>query len=249
MVMKKPGGTALYLQIAEEIKKDLFKLSYGEQIPSESELMEQYCVSRGTVRQAVSILVNSGYLYKMLGKGTYRGNGIQSCDIVNKIPTFTQSILLSGNVPSISKVTLQTCKADERIADYLCVPLGKEVWKLSRYRGVQGQKPSCYVEAYILKEKLPDLKAEDLELSIVEMLMKKFGIQISSTTNSISAITADEKLSEETGIECGHVLLAADFVARDSSSRPFLYDRSYNWDHDYHYIIESEYISKEADRK
>lgn len=245
MVMKKPGGTALYLQIADEIKRDLFKLSYGDQIPSESELMEQYQVSRGTVRQAVSVLVNSGYLYKMLGKGTYRGNGIQSYDIVNKIPTFTQSVLLSGNVPSISDVVLQTCEADERIADHLCVPLGKEVWKLSRYRGIQNQKPSCYVVAYILKEKIPHLKAEDLELSIVEMIMKKFGILISSTTNSISAIVADQKLAEEAGIECGQVLLAADFVARDSDSRPFLYDRSYNWNHDYHYIIESEYVLKE----
>lgn len=247
MVMKKPGGAALYLQIAEEIRKDLFKLSYGEQIPSESELMEQYNVSRGTVRQAVSVLVNSGYLYKMLGKGTYRGNGIQSYDIVNKIPTFTQSILLSGNVPAISDVKLQTCKADERIAEYLCVPLGKEVWKLSRYRGTQNQKATCYVVAYILKEKIPDLKAEDLELSIIEMLMKKFGIQISSTSNNISAVTADEALAEEIGIEQGEVLLAADFVARDSDARPFLYDRSYNWDHNYRYNIESKYVLKEAE--
>ena len=70
MVSKTPGGAALYLQIAEEIKKDLLNLKYGEQIPSEIELIERYGVSRGTVRQAVNILENSGYLYKVMGKGT-----------------------------------------------------------------------------------------------------------------------------------------------------------------------------------
>lgn len=242
MVRRKPGGSALYLQIAEEIKKDLFKLSYGDQIPSESELMEQYSVSRGTVRQAVSILVNSGYLYKMIGKGTFRGNGMQSYDIANKIPTYTQNVLLQGNIPTICNIELQTCQADEAIADCLSIPFGEEVWKLSRCRGVQYQAPSCYAVAYILKEKIPFLKAEDLELSIIEMVTKKFGIEISSTTNSISSMMTDENLASEIGIECGQVVLKVDFIARDCGARPFLYDRSYNWDHNFRYVIESEYV-------
>ena len=41
MVFKVPGGEALYLQIADEIKKDLAKLRYGQQIPSEAELIER----------------------------------------------------------------------------------------------------------------------------------------------------------------------------------------------------------------
>lgn len=40
-------------------------------IPSERELMEQYQVSRITVRRAVDELVTGGYLYKVQGKGTY----------------------------------------------------------------------------------------------------------------------------------------------------------------------------------
>lgn len=244
MVTKKPGGAALYLQIAEEIKRDLFKLRYGEQIPSESELMEQYNVSRGTVRQAVSMLVNRGYLYKMLGKGTYRGNGAPVYDVHNSIPTFTRNVILSGNVPSISGISLQTCVADEEIADHLSVPMGEEIWRLSRYRGIQNQETECYAVAYILKDAIPDLKEDDLELSIIEMITKKFGIHISSTTNSISAMVADSKLAEELGIDCGKVILATDFVARDNNKRPFLYDKSYNWGSTYHYVIESEYIPK-----
>ena len=242
MVSKRPGEAALYLQIAEEIKKDLLKARYGEQIPSESELIEKYSVSRGTIRQAVGVLVNSGYLYKLVGKGTYRGNGMSQYDAHNRVPTFTQNILLLGDTPTITDVVLQSCKADEIIADNLSVPVGEEVWRLSRLRGVQNQKPMCYMIAYILKNKIPDLKAEDLELSLIDMITQKFKIEISSTTNSVSAMAADEILAKELRVNAGQILLVADFIARDKEERPFLYDKSYNWDRDYHYVIESEFL-------
>lgn len=245
MVTKTPGGAALYLQVAEEIKNDLSKLRYGDQIPSESELMERYNVSRGTVRQAVTGLVNSGYLYKLLGKGTYRGGGVKSYDVRNIIPSFTHSVIRNGEVPSISGVTLRTCKSDEQVAEYLSIPLGEEVWELARFRGIKNQdSPRCFAVAFILKEAIPQLKAEDLELSLIEMVTKKFGIQISSTTNCMYAAMADQALISAIGIGCDKVMLVSEFIARDGDGRPFLFDKSYNWDGQYQYVIESEYQPK-----
>ncbi|HUX87594.1 MAG TPA: GntR family transcriptional regulator [Chloroflexota bacterium] len=43
----------------------------GEQVPSEKQLCEYYTVSRTTVRQAVTNLVNEGLLYHVKGKGTF----------------------------------------------------------------------------------------------------------------------------------------------------------------------------------
>ena len=42
----------------------------GDMIPTESELIEQYEVSRMTVRQALDILVNEGLIYRQQGRGT-----------------------------------------------------------------------------------------------------------------------------------------------------------------------------------
>ena len=55
--------------VVEKIENEEFQP--GEPIPSERELMEDYQVSRITIRKAIEELVAEGYLYKVQGKGTY----------------------------------------------------------------------------------------------------------------------------------------------------------------------------------
>ncbi len=244
MMTKTLGGATLYLQVAEEIKKDLSKLRYGDQIPSEGELMERYGVSRGTVRQAVDGLVNSGYLYKLQGKGTFRGNGVPNYRVHNYISSFSNNVMSAGETPTVSDVHLCTVKADEKVAEFLCIPVGEEVWKLSRYRGVRGKALSCYAEAFISKEAIPALTAEDLDQSLIDMVTERFHIGVSSTTNNIYARTIGRELGEKVGIEPGHPILLVDFIMRDERERPFLYDWSVNWDNDICYKVQSEYRVK-----
>lgn len=64
---------AKYQIIQEEIKKQIQSGTYlvGEKIPPESQLMVAFSVSRHTVRQAISSLVNEGVLEKIQGSGTF----------------------------------------------------------------------------------------------------------------------------------------------------------------------------------
>lgn len=63
----------LYIQLKDEIsgkiKDGVWEID--SQIPTERELMEEYDLGRATVREAVSLLVNEGYLYKKQGIGTF----------------------------------------------------------------------------------------------------------------------------------------------------------------------------------
>lgn len=62
-----------YRQLAEVLKNDIVNSVYsaGQQIPIEDELIERFQVSRNTVRQAVKLLVQKGYLTKVQGSGTF----------------------------------------------------------------------------------------------------------------------------------------------------------------------------------
>lgn len=72
-MIQKNSLSPLYYQLEEEIKEAIQKLELapGEMIPSEKEYTEKYEISRMTVRQAISNLVNDGYLYRQRGKGTF----------------------------------------------------------------------------------------------------------------------------------------------------------------------------------
>ncbi|WP_409366758.1 GntR family transcriptional regulator [Lysinibacillus sp. 38-6] len=61
----------LHIQLRKIIEKNINQGIYKSKIPSERELMEAYSVSRSTVREAVSHLVNDGIVEKRHGKGTY----------------------------------------------------------------------------------------------------------------------------------------------------------------------------------
>jgi GntR family transcriptional regulator len=67
------AGGRLYQQIVSDLRDQIRRgeLGPGDQIPTETELMEQYEVSRNTVRKAVETLTNAGLLDTVTTKGTF----------------------------------------------------------------------------------------------------------------------------------------------------------------------------------
>lgn len=62
-----------YSKLAEDLKQIIQsgEIVPGDKLPSENELSNKYRISRHTVRKALSILENEGYIYAMHGKGTF----------------------------------------------------------------------------------------------------------------------------------------------------------------------------------
>ena len=62
-----------YRQLYEILRKDILQRQRpaGELLPSESELIDRYHVSRVTVRQAMDLLVKDGLVYRRPGLGTF----------------------------------------------------------------------------------------------------------------------------------------------------------------------------------
>ena len=65
-------GQQKFAVIYEKLKKDISEgiYLYGEQLPSERELVETYHSSRETVRKALELLANDGMIQKIKGKGS-----------------------------------------------------------------------------------------------------------------------------------------------------------------------------------
>jgi GntR family transcriptional regulator len=120
----------LYYQLKEIIKLQVREKTwkFDELIPSENVLAETYDVSVGTVKKALSALVEEGILYRRQGKGTFvsRPNfktsfirffryGIKNSDL-NQIPT---SRVLASGIIKPTKRTKEVLKlnSNEKIID------------------------------------------------------------------------------------------------------------------------------------
>jgi GntR family transcriptional regulator len=71
--ISKTNGIPLYVKIRESLREKITsgELGRGQKLPSEDELAAQYGVSRMTVRQGTSDLIDDGLLYRRHGVGTF----------------------------------------------------------------------------------------------------------------------------------------------------------------------------------
>ncbi|MDO5337549.1 MAG: GntR family transcriptional regulator [Eubacteriales bacterium] len=67
------NGKTKYFSLMEQLKNDILSgaIKPGEKLPSENELAAAYSISRHTVRKALGILENEGYITASHGKGTF----------------------------------------------------------------------------------------------------------------------------------------------------------------------------------
>lgn len=78
----------LYQQLYETFKLNIRDGNWTEQLPPETELCETYNVSRGTLRQALSLLEADGYLSRERGRGTF----INQDNNFNQAPSVVSSL-------------------------------------------------------------------------------------------------------------------------------------------------------------
>lgn len=115
----------------------------GGYIPSESELMAEYGVSRGTVRRAVGTLVDEGLLVRRKGSGTIvSGGGISRPGSAESF-SFATSLEGGGVGYRTHVLDRQVLPAPSRVAERLRVAPGEPALFLRRVRSVGGRPVIC----------------------------------------------------------------------------------------------------------
>ena len=67
------AGKTKYVALMEQLKEGILsgQIRPGDRLPSENQLSREYGLSRHTVRKALAILENEGYVTAEHGRGTY----------------------------------------------------------------------------------------------------------------------------------------------------------------------------------
>ena len=157
----------LYSSIKDDLLAKIKDGTYkeGDIIPPEVELAKSYGVSRPTIRQALQILANDGYIEKRKRRGTIVTKPKVSQGLTMGVRSFEEDMSREGRVVRSTVVIFKREKASEEVAANLELKPRAEVYKLVRLRYVD-EKPNVFVESYIPVEPYPNFESYDFRRTV-----------------------------------------------------------------------------------
>lgn len=140
----------LYYQLKTILVKEIESGNYrpGDSIPTEKELVEMYDVSRTTVRQAISELVQEGRLRRVKSKGTFVTQPKIKQNFIKKLESFNEQIRRMGCTPSTRVLEFGKIVVPDSYAVAMGLDFGDEVAYLRRLRFIN-QEPNVVVATYL----------------------------------------------------------------------------------------------------
>nr|WP_094096233.1 trehalose operon repressor [Paenibacillus physcomitrellae] len=200
----------IYKEYAERIQAG--ELEPGAKLPSESELAADYGTTRETVRKALNLLVQNGYIHKMKGKGSYVLDVHRMDFPITGLISFKEMAEKLGKPTRTAVHQTAKVKANPEIARDLQIELGDPVWEVIRSREIDGER-IILDKDYFLPAIVPKLTAEIAATSIYDYLENELGLVISYAKKEISveeATEEDRKLLDYKGLS--HIVVVRNFV-------------------------------------
>lgn len=224
--IKKDSPVPIYYQIEEGIKESIQQgsLKPGHLMPSEREFSERFEVSRMTVRQAITNLVNGGYLVRQRGKGTFVASSKFDRSLQG-LTSFSEDMRARGMTPSSQLVSFSTMKASQKVADRLMIDVDEEVYEIKRVRLADGI-PMAYEVLYMAKSLAPKLEKDKLLSSLYDYAQQDLQLHIAKGKQVIEATNATKEEADLLEINEGDSLLLIERQAILSNDRPFEFARS-----------------------
>ncbi|SFA99394.1 GntR family transcriptional regulator [Lentibacillus halodurans] len=184
MALDYTNSIPLYIQLKTKIEQKILEGDYTGKIPSERELIDEYYVSRSTVRQAIDALTREGTLEKKPGKGTFVTLKPIN-DWLGSLSSTSESIQRMGMQPGAKLIKAELIQ----LSDHMKKLTGlTEAVHIKRIRFADNI-PMGVENNFYPTELGKKIKAYDLdEVSLYDLLEKELGVR---------SIEADQVIKSE----------------------------------------------------
>lgn len=218
----------LYYQLENVLREKIISGAYipGEQLPTESDFIDQFGVSRITVRQALSALAEEGLIERRQGSGTFvaqRKSRKRMFEGEVHLSGSLDELIEMGSDSSVKLLEINRITADKYEAELLQVKKGTTIYVLKRLRTSDGSPQSLIVN--YLPEEIGE-KLTDKELNsgtILQTIENKLGYRLQEARQQIKAVLSDPYVSELLDIRVGSALLSAERTVFADNGKPVEY--------------------------
>ncbi|MDQ4123369.1 MAG: GntR family transcriptional regulator [Acidobacteriota bacterium] len=215
----------LYYQLENVLREKIASgaFSPGDRLPTESELIKQYGVSRITVRQALGTLAEEGLIERQQGRGTFvaqRRTRRRKFDGVTHLTGSLDELLEMGTDVQVKVLEFNLVDADKNEAEIFQVKIGTPIYRLKRLR-LFDNKPYSLIVNYLPADIGSKLTQEELSSgAILQMIETKFGVRLSEAKQQIKAELADPYAAGQLGVRVGAPLLSIERTVCAEGGKP-----------------------------
>ena len=186
-------------QIADRINNNEF--SETHKIPTEDQLVEEYKVSKNTIRSAIKVLMKAGLIFPVQGSGMF----IRETRKYNTVfLSGTRGITKDhpGNHLINKCLSLEIIHADDNLAQIMQCEIGTPIYYIERLRIVD-DAPYSIEYTYYNKDIIPYINKEIVESSIYGYIKNDLHISFGFADKYISSRKLTEKESQLLKLEVG----------------------------------------------
>ncbi|MET0339895.1 MAG: GntR family transcriptional regulator [Polyangiales bacterium] len=218
----------LHGRIREELRERIVSgtLRLHERVPSESELMKHYGVSRITVRQALADLERERLIFKVAGKGSFVAQA-KPFQELGRLQGFAEAMGALGHETFNRVLSLKTVPASAEVATRLALTEGTRVTEIRRVRHLDRAPVSLDV-TWVPLSIGERLAREDLQTRDIFLLLEnQCGLPLGHADLAIGADVADEEVARQLKVVRGAPILRIERLTCTTDGTPIDYEQLY----------------------
>lgn len=173
------------------MKEKILKKEYQDKLPIEEILLQEFNVSRNTIRSAINLLVDQSVLYRVQGSGVYIRE-LERKDSINLSLIKSVSKEFDESQIKTEVLSYELIEADEKLAADFKLPVASPLYKFKRLR-MRDNKPIMIEYSFYNKKVIPYLGKEILENSVFAYIENDLNKKIGFADRYVTA----EKLTKE----------------------------------------------------
>lgn len=215
----------LYEQLAALLGNEIVSGKYrpGDRIPGEQAVADEYGLSRVTVRHALSLLAERGFVVSRQGKGTFVSDNAALSDERLKKASFSFSRLRDRRIPDTEILFSGIRQCGPELAA-LTGRNGKEMFGVVKRLRFVDREPAVLEYDYF-PSAISGVVTNDLRnMSLIALLDEKYGLEAVLFENSFRIVRADGEVAELMQVEPGAPLLGVFETVMSADGSVIYYD-------------------------
>ncbi|HEC33691.1 MAG TPA: GntR family transcriptional regulator [Chloroflexi bacterium] len=202
-------------------------LQPGDKMPSEATLAGRLGISRATLREALRLLEDEGYIVRRQGVGTFIAADHHLESGLERLESILALAARQGMEAKVQDLAVEVVEADRALAERLRVERTTPLTRVRRTILIEDQ-PAAYLEDLVPTQWLaPDDLDDIFTGSVLDLLRLRYDPHIQEALADITAVRAGRPLARRLEVRPGAALLLLEETLFDVTGTPVGFSRNY----------------------